>query len=185
MTRPGLPILIIVLLGVALSFFRDPAELISPTDSIAERQRDLPQTYVEEARSLTFDEYGVLTEIMEADRVEQYQKRDEALLTAPRFYSHNGDDKTWSASADRGHFRPSNETLTLEQNVVLTNDISGGRLATEKMTIQIANKIAQSDVPVEITQGPNIMRADGMHANLEREQIRMSPNVESVYVRQQ
>jgi LPS export ABC transporter protein LptC len=183
MSRPGIPILVLILLGVLISFFRDPAELISPTDFIAKRERALPQTYVGRARSLTFDEHGRLTEIMEARTIEHFEQRDESLLDYPRFYSHNGDEKTWSATADRGRFQPSTEALTLESNVVLTNDASGGRLDTEQLTILLADRIAFSEVEVTVTHGLSSMRADGMHADLEQEQISMNPNVESLYVR--
>jgi LPS export ABC transporter protein LptC len=183
MKKPGIPILLLIMLGVVISFFRDPAELISPTDFAAQREQALPQTYVDQPRSLTFDEHGRLSEIMEASRIEHFDWRDQSLLDSPRFYSHNGDDKTWSATADQGRFQPSTEALTLEQNVVLTNDASGGRLETEQMTILVASRIARSEAEVTITQGLSSMRADGMRADLVKEQISMSPNVESVYVR--
>ena len=164
------------------SFLRDPGNLILP-ESASDRERNLPQTYLEKvARSLAFDETGMLTDIMEAARVEDYQQADESLMESPRFYSHNGDDRTWSASADRGHYRYSTATLTLSDNVVLTNDASGGRLKTEEMTILMQEKIASADVPVTITQGLSSTRADGMHADLELERITMQPNVESIYV---
>ncbi len=185
MTRPGLPLLLLFLLGALAFFLRDPAELIDPARYDQQRGPDLPQTYAEQTRSLTFDEHGVLADIMEAASVRHFKQRDESLLEEPRFYSHNRDDKTWSATARRGRFRPGKEVLTLEQDVVLTNDASGGELKTQAMTIRIADKVAYSDVPVEITQGQNWIRADGMRANLERERVEMSPNVESVYVRPQ
>ena len=182
MTRPGLPLLLLCLLGALAFFMRDPADLIDPARHDQQREQVLPQTYAEQTRSLTFDEHGVLADIMEAASVRHFEQRDESLLEEPRFYSHNRDDKTWSATARRGTLRPGKEVLTLEQDVVLTNDASGGELKTQAMTIRLAEKIAYSDVPVEITEGRNRISADGMRANLERERVEMGPNVESVYV---
>ncbi len=53
---------------------------------------------------------------------------------------------------------------------------------TEAMRINLDKKTAFSKVPVTMTQWLNTIKAQGMTADLNKERIRMNPNVESVYV---
>ena len=182
MGRTGLTIFLVIAVGVLLNLILEPGELLMPQSS-ATGERTLPQTYLEQVRSLSFDEQGNLDEIREAQKLEHFERRDESLLESPRFYSHNGDDKTWSAAADRGRYRPSLRLLELSDNVVLANDNSGARLDTSEMLIDLEKKTARSDVPVSITRDDSSTRADGAFADLEREVVEMKPNVESLYVR--
>jgi LPS export ABC transporter protein LptC len=74
------------------------------------------------------------------------------------------------------------QTLFLRRDVQLVNDQTGARLETRAMTLNLRRKTAVSRVPVTISQGENQTRANGMVADLNLEQIRLQPNVESIYV---
>jgi lipopolysaccharide export system protein LptC len=50
------------------------------------------------------------------------------------------------------------------------------------MQINLQKKIATSRVPIKIIQGLNTITAKGMVADLNKEQIRLMPDVESIYV---
>ena len=182
MPRPSLQILLAIVLGMAATYYWDPrtAQLADPDTSA--RREALPRSYLQAPLSWTYNEQGNLTDILEAASVEQYPQRDESLIEAPRFYAHSGDDKTWSATAERGRFRHSTETLTLLENVTLSHDQTGARLETAAMDIDLDAKTATSHNPVTITYDDNITRADGMIARLEVETITLMPNVESIYV---
>ncbi len=182
MGRTGLTIFLVIAVGILLNLILEPGELLMPQSPPA-GERTLPQTYVEAVRSLSFGEQGQLDEIREAAKLEHFERRDESLLESPRFYSHNGDDKTWSAAADHGLYRPSQRTLQLTDNVVLANDNSGARLDTSEMIIDLQARTATADNPVTITRDESSTRADGAFADLERERVEMKPNVETVYVR--
>ncbi len=180
MPRPFLSLLLLAALTAAVAYYWNPdaiLELSSP------RGKDvLAKTYLTNTRTLSYDEQGSLTEILEASEVRDIPGEKRSLITAPRYYSHNGDDQTWSVASDRGRFLHTRELLFLEGNVILTNDQNGGHLNTEAMQLNLESKIATSTVPVTITLGQNTMKAKGMVADLNREQIRMMPDVESVYV---
>lgn len=100
----------------------------------------------------------------------------------PHFYSHQGNDRTWSAVSDRGTLYHRAEVLKLDGNVTLSNDQSGAQLETQKMKIYLDTRIAISIAPVLATQGLSSSTADGMVADLGKETITMAPNVESIYV---
>jgi LPS export ABC transporter protein LptC len=180
--RIGLILTLAVSGAFLVMLFVDPGRLLNPQQDAAVEAQSIPQTYLADVRSLSFNERGVLDEIREAATLEHFADRNLSLMRSPRFYSHNGNDKTWSAAADRGRFRPGKRVLTLTDNVVLTNDASGGTLSTSRMTIDLQRKTARSRSPVTLVQGESSIRADGMFADLEQEQVTMKPNVESVYV---
>jgi lipopolysaccharide export system protein LptC len=182
MPRASLQILLAIVLGMAATYYWDPRTgQVADPDTSARRQ-GLPRAYLQSPLSRTYNEQGNLTDILEAASVEQYPQRDESLIEAPRFYALSGDDKTWSATAARGSFRHSTETLTLLDNVSLSHDQTGARVATAALDIDLDTKTATSRNPVTITYDDNVTRADGMIARLEMETITLMPNVESIYV---
>ena len=143
---------------------------------------DIVQTYLLNSRSLTYAENGSLTQVMEAARVEHLADTQVSDLVQPRFYSHDGDDQTWSASAARGRLKHRTSVLILRDDVVLTDDKAGGVLETRAMTLHLQQRRAKSEVPVTLTQGNNVLTADGMYADLKHQTIRLTPGVEGIYV---
>lgn len=182
MPRPTLQILFAIVLVLAANYFWDPTPAPLPDAQTRERQQALPRTYLSEARIWTFDENGELSEIVEADSMEQYPQHDVSNIEQPRFYSHSADDRTWSAFAARGQFHHREQRLELRKDVVLEHDQTGTRAVTEELDIYLKSKVAVSKTLVTITQADNRTTADGMRAKLERETIELKPNVESTYV---
>lgn len=185
MQRTALPIFLVLSLALFASFYWRPGGDPDADPDTVRRQMTLPRTYLEEVRSWQYDVDGDLKEVMEADRAEYFARRDASELQQPRFYSHDGNDRTWSASAERGTLRHRPGIVKLRRNVRLVNDQTGGTLATQAMTLNTRENTARSLVPVTITQNGSILRADGMTADLNSERIVMSPNVESTYVQPQ
>jgi len=174
--------LLLLALGVTASYYWSPTvpDSIDPLNSA--RQAALPQTYLRNLRSVNYDENGALTDILEATSVYRFAHGNESLLENPRFYIHSDDNRTWSSTSRSGRYLHKREVLLLSGDVVLINDQSKTRLTTQSMRIDIRRKIASSNVAVTILQGTNSTRADSMVANLTTEKIRMTSNVESIYV---
>lgn len=181
MQKVALQVFLAIALVLLAGYYWSPGGNPDADPETVKRQMALPKTYLQDTRSWEYNEEGVLTEIMEASQAEFFAGRDESELTQPRFYSHDGNDRTWSASAERGQFRHRPGVLLLRRNVVLSNDQTGGKLVTQAMSLNTNRKIAKSQVPVTVTQGQSSMRADGMLADLNKEQITMRPNVETTY----
>ncbi len=182
MPRASLQLLLAIVLGLAASYFWEPLTRPSlDTANISNRQQ-LPQNYLETTRTWNYDEGGALVEIIEAQRADHFPKKDEALLQEPRYYSHHGDDRTWSGQAKSGRYIFSRETLVLLERVKLVNDQSGGILESESMSLDMDKKTAATIMPVTITQGPHVTRADALLAELDSEKIQLINNVESTYV---
>lgn len=185
MPRPFLQLLLALALGLAASYYWEPQAGKAADPETTARQKSLPKNYLENTRTWSYDEQGQLTEIMEAANAKHFPQRNESLLEEPRFYSHHGDDRTWTAKATAGRFIHNDQLLILRDGVNLTNDQTGGKLTSESMTLDLSKKTAASLLPVLITQGTHQTRADGMLAHLDLEQVRLFNNVESLYVQPQ
>ena len=180
MPRPFLSLLLLAALTAALAYYWNPSAILELSTPVG--KDSLAKTYLTNIRTLSYDENGSLTEILEASEVRDFSRKKRSTITAPRYYSHNGDDQTWSVVSDRGYFLRARELLFLEGNVTLTSDQNGGYLNTEAMKLNLNSKTATSTVPVTLTQGLNTMKAKGMVADLNQEKILMMPDVESIYV---
>ena len=181
MPRLPLQIMFAITLVLAANYYWNPQTADTPDPGTSVRQQELPQTYLETVKGWTFDEDGQLTDIVEAERVEQFPRRKLSLITQPRFYAHSGDDKTWSASAERGRGDDNTDRLLLRKNVVLIHDQSGTRMDTQALDIELESKVARSHKKVTVVQGNNRTVASGMVVKMEEETIEMKPNVESIY----
>ncbi|MEQ9463383.1 MAG: LPS export ABC transporter periplasmic protein LptC [Haliea sp.] len=143
---------------------------------------EVVQTYLVNTRSLAFAEDGALAEVMEASRIEHFAADDVSSLQQPRFYSHDGNDRTWAAAAEQGELKHRTSMLLLSHNVVLSNDQSGGTLQAQAMALDLRLRTASSKVPVTAEMDGNVLQADGMFADLANETILLQPNVEGIYV---
>ena len=182
MPRTSLQLLLAIVLGLAASYFWEPLTGKSTDLQASASRQSLPKNYLESTRTWSYDDKGQLVEIIEAQRADHYPQRDESLLQEPRYYSHHGDDRTWSGEARSGRYRLSKQTLTLHNEVKLTNDQTGGVLTSELMVLDLNNRTAATITPVTITQDEHITHADAMLAKLDSEQIQLINNVESIYV---
>lgn len=185
MQKTVLQLLLAIAALLAAGLYWTPGADPSADPAVMKRQMALAQTYLEETRSWEYSDSGELSQILEAQRAEFFKRRNVSELEQPRFYSHDGNDRSWSASAEWGRYRHAAGILNLQDSVVLHNDQTGGTLESAAMTLNVKNNTARSKVPVTITQGDSNIRADGMVADLNRERIVMSPNVESIYVQAQ
>ena len=181
MPRLPLQILLAIVLVLAANHYWNPETAESPDLDTSARRHELPKTYLEVVRAWTFDEGGKLTDIVEAERLEQFPRRHLSYITMPRFFAHSGDDRSWSASADKGRTDEKVDRLLLRKNVVLIHDQSGTRMKTQALDIELENKVASSNKKVIVVQGNNSTRADGLVVRMEDEIIIMKPNVESIY----
>lgn len=182
MPRPSLQLLFALAVILAASYYWEPRTGPAADAATTARRQQLPQTYLDKTRSWAYDESGNLANIIEANRAEHFADRNETLMQEPRFYAHNADNKTYSATATTGRFIHKSEVLYLVEAVTLLHDQSGGRLDTRAMAINLKTRVAATILPVTLTQGQNRTDARGMSANLETEEIILKPEVESIYV---
>jgi LPS export ABC transporter protein LptC len=180
MPKKMLSLLLLIGLLVPFVYNWSPQEIIPMGPSTP--PKSLTKTYLVNTRTVNYDEQGILTQIMEADRAEQYAKQKLSSLIQPRMYSHIGEDQSWSVRSDAGLYFPRRNIVALGGGVTFVNDQGQLQLNTESMKINLKKQTAESKVAVIITQGLATTTASGMTADLKKEIIRMKSNVESIYV---
>ena len=74
MPRLPLQILLAIVLVLAANHYWNPETAESPDLDTSARRHELPKTYLEVVRAWTFDEGGKLTDIVEAERLEQWSQ---------------------------------------------------------------------------------------------------------------
>jgi LPS export ABC transporter protein LptC len=181
MPRSSLQLILVIVITLATIYYLSPGSE-SSSRAIA-LQEKLPKTYLNNARTYSYSEEGALTDVLEAESVTFYPTRKASVLVAPRMYSHNVNEDTWSASSQNGLYYNKRKVLTLTDNVVLTNDTNQVTLTTEELKIDLQKNTAISVVQVTVRSGESSTVADGMLANLDKQTVRLQPNVESVYVK--
>ncbi len=182
MSRTALQVLLAVTILAVGIYMLDsgPRPLVGSNEA----REDLPQTYLTDVRLRMYGVDGALSDVLRAGEMEYFaQGAPRSELLDPRFYSHDGDLQTWSASAQRGTLLHGRRLLELADAVMLPHDTFNTLMETEAMTVNIVSKVASSQVPVTITRDASTMRADQMTANLAQERVRMSNNVETIYVK--
>lgn len=172
-------IVVIVLLLTAVFYLFSGSD---PDPKVSAWQKALPKTYLINTRTSTYDEGGSLTNVLEAKTATFYPSKNESVMESPRLYTHNLDDDAWSASSNLGHYEHRRELLTLTESVVLRDDTHQVQLDTEQMKIYLRRNRAISRVRVTLTHGASSTTADGMVANLDAQTVRLTPNVETIYV---
>jgi len=180
MSKTMLPLLLVLITLAYFGYNWGPQEITAAATPA--QPNTLIKTYLVNTRTLSYDDRGILTQILEASRVEQYVKKKHSLMQQPRMYSHVGDNQSWSVRSNRGLYFPRREIVNLRGKVVFTNEQRQLELVTQSMKINLKDESAESKVPVTITQGRSTTTAQGMTADLKKEQILMKSNVESIYV---
>lgn len=142
----------------------------------------LPTTYLINSRTWVYEPHGPLAEVVESTSVSYFENSEHSLLEQPRYYSHNGSDQTWAASAQRGEFLHNSGKLELYDDVVLQNDANNAQLNTERVSVDTIRKVAVGALPVTVTQqNNNSIRADGLVADFKSQRLQFKGNVTSVY----
>ncbi len=182
MRRPLIHILLALGLLLVVNYYWNSHSASRSSQQAAQGDGErLPQSYIDTARTRSFSADGTLSDIVEAQHIEQYGRNGFALLTEPRMYAHSANDRTWTASSERGRFESGRQRLLLRENVVLIHDQTDTRLETRAIDVDLEQRVASSDTPVTITQGENRTKARGMLARLNEETISLGPEVESIY----
>ncbi|PID54939.1 MAG: LPS export ABC transporter periplasmic protein LptC [Gammaproteobacteria bacterium] len=142
----------------------------------------LPSTFLINSRTWVYEPHGPLAEVIESSSVSYYEDAQHSVLEQPRYFSHNGSDQTWAASAQRGEFFHNNGKLELYNKVVLHNDANNAQVQTQAVSVDTLRKVAVAETTVTITQdGDNTLSADGLVADFKTQRLLLKGHVSSVY----
>jgi lipopolysaccharide export system protein LptC len=137
--------------------------------------------YVENARSVQFQEDGHLRYRMTSERLEHLRSSDVTLLTRPDLLLHRErDDFPWHVQSARGEVSPGGKEVELIDAVRVARTDAQGRatiLTTERLTVFPDRDYAQTSQPVRIEAANGVTTATGMQAYFNDGRMLLKSNV--------
>ena len=174
------PLLSVALAGLAAAAYW----LNRPDGLMGERQTvGIDSTidyYVENARSVQFQEDGRLRYRMTAEHLEHLRSSDVTLLTRPDLLLHRGADYPWHVQSARGEVSPGGSEVELIDEVRVARTDAQGRptvLTTDRMTVFPDRDYAQTSQPVRIEAANGVTPATGMQAYFNDGRMLLKSNV--------
>lgn len=160
------PVVMIGLLA-ALTLWLNRTMSIEPVRSDSKQRHD-PDYIVENLDGKRFDDRGKLQYSLLADHMAHYADDESTDLTNPRLL-HLGSGTPLRISAARANLSKDGKVVTLNENVRLVRDPSGGKpqmtLSTSTLTVLPDDEFASTAAPVTITHGASVVQGTGFEYN--------------------
>lgn len=131
-----------------------------------------------------FNESGQLTSDLIADSISHFPHNEIILLSSPVLWSYSDNPISWHTVADTGRILPDGKTLTLKNNVVITqiaNRTPQMRMHTDFLLIDSNQNFFHTDQPVVIFNSSGVMKANGMKTWYKQDVIHLTSKVRGVY----
>lgn len=146
------------------------------------------------------DESGSPAYILNGEHLQKYNNTDDTEIQQPVLQLLGGDNQSdnqgdtpesnaqnngqWKISANSAIINDKEETIQLEKNVVMQqqNIEPAITIRTQNLLLHTKTQIAQTDAPVEITQGKSHLKSKGMVYNNISSQLELSSNVRGHYL---
>lgn len=143
---------------------------------------ELPDFYVVSPRWRQFDHQGQLARQLDADRLEQ-RANGEPTLIEPRLVLLDRQAQRWLATARRGQFLESSQSLALEQQVRLSREPStaGPVVTSEYLRIAENGDRVESDRTVVIDSGSWHVSGSGLRAELGQRSMQLLGTVRGIH----
>ncbi|WP_097460104.1 LPS export ABC transporter periplasmic protein LptC [Mangrovitalea sediminis] len=144
-----------------------------------------PDAFVENGLYFTFDTDGDPSTRMHSQRAEEYDSQHKAYLqqpTAEVFEKQGG--APWHIRADKGIYNISQDSLTLEDSVVVTRQGDAQQpstLTTSRLVLDNQSRIVHTDAPVTITDAQGVTHAVGMKAFVAQRILELNSQVDGNY----
>ncbi|MBE0366810.1 LPS export ABC transporter periplasmic protein LptC [Pseudoalteromonas sp. MMG013] len=158
-------------------FTHPPSSENGTSDVIAK-----PDYIATQLQQTIYDETGIRSHTVTADKMELYQELGFSHFEAPIFTLYNG-PKNWKITATEATLYENN-ILILEGNVVaqnLTDKAMITHINADHIRVEIINKLMQSEQPVEITGPDLLITGKGLHADLNTDVIELINHTRTIY----
>lgn len=148
------------------------------------REPHFVDMYVKDFTMVSMNEDGQPYYTLEAVLMEHFNDTGESEITEPVF-NINRNDNAWVISARRGTIDDQNIWVTLNDNVVMLqkNTDNPLELKTSKMRFNTKTQVANSNRPVDITQGTLSLKSNGMIFNNMTGKLELLAGVNGTYVK--
>jgi len=170
--------------GVALALWlwRSPREEVQDNQAHGAGPAAEPGYVATGAVMLETDTDGQPLYRLRADRISQPTPKDDIHLTAPQFvYQGN---IVWTLTAQSGVLPPSAQQISLAGDVVATGEKPGTdpmHIHSATLNVDMQTRHADTVDPVTVDWGTNRLWAQGMHADMQTDHLRLISPVYGVF----
>lgn len=172
MRRAWLLLAFAVALGMWL--WRSPREEVAEPQSRGTRQAPQPGYVATGALLLETDNNGQPLYWLRAERIAQPSPTANIELTAPQF-EYQG-TTLWTLNAQTGSLPPSAQQISLAGDVYAQGQRRGAQpihIRTATLSVDMQTRRADTSAPVTMDWGPNRLWAQGLHADMQSDQLRL------------
>ena len=147
------------------------------------KSKSYVEIFMNEFEITTMNENGSPNYILNGSYLQRYNDSDETEVQKPVFnlLQKNGQ---WKISADNAIINDKNETIQLNNNVIMQqqNFEPAITIRTQRLLINTKTQIAQTQTQVNITQGQSLLKAKGMIFNNLTSELELLSNVSGYYL---
>jgi len=172
-------VLAVVALVISTWILSSPAKRPQPLSTAG--KADLPGYYLKNTVLMDYDESGVPTIRIEAERIDQIAHTPEVVLNNVRvsYLSQNG--QNWVMFGDVAHVQPGGKAVDVLGNVRLQGESAdrspGAVVHTDSLTYNVTDSIASTKSDVRVDFGAHTLAAHGLVANLKERTMRLESKV--------
>lgn len=134
-----------------------------------------PDLYINQPHWNSFDRQGQIHSQLHAGRLEQWPDENAARLTEPQLHISDRKQRLWRATARRGRINPEDQSITLEQEVVLKREPGNNDLVikTGKLHFLQNEDAIETDDAVVLVAGSWHFTAMGLHTSLGQQRMEL------------
>ncbi|MDP9007707.1 MAG: LPS export ABC transporter periplasmic protein LptC [Pseudomonadota bacterium] len=143
---------------------------------------ELPGYYLKNAILTDYDQSGMPTIRIEAERIDQIAHGNEVELSNVRVSYEAPGGQNWLLVGDTAHVRPGGTIIDVAGNVRLQGELSASDptpaiMHAETLTYDVPSATASTKGDVRIDFGKHVQSARGLTANLKDQTIRLESKV--------
>ena len=140
------------------------------------------EIFMNDFEMTAMNDAGAPAYTLNGKHLERYNDSDETRVEHPVFHLLDP-DKPWIVRADFALINDKKNTIQLENNVVMQQDIEPAVIIrTQKMLIHTKTQIAQTQARVDITQGKSQLTSTGMIYNNITSELELLSRVSGFYL---
>jgi LPS export ABC transporter protein LptC len=172
-------LLAVVALVISTWILSSPVRRPQPTSDAS--KGDLPGYYLKNTVLTDYDEAGMPSIRIEAERIDQIGHTAEVVLNNVRvnYLSQNG--QNWVMVGDVAHVQPGGKAVDVSGNVRLQGENAdrspGAVVHTDALTYDVTDSIASTKSDVRIDFGAQSLTGRGLIANLKERTLRLESKV--------
>jgi LPS export ABC transporter protein LptC len=138
-----------------------------------------PDLYIDQPHWNLFDQQGQIRKQLHASRLEQWPDENGARLTEPQLDISDRKQRQWQATARRGRINPDDQSILLEQEVVLKQEPDNRELVikTGKLRITQSGDAIETDDAVVLVAGSWHFTAIGLRTSLGQQRMELLKKV--------